>query len=79
MPLEHGKSKESLHENIKKLIGEGRSRKQAVAIAYSVARKNKHGDIGTITPQDVYRQKYAGRQNQACTACKYQEQQMPYI
>ena len=79
MPLIQGSSKESIHENIKRELAEKKPRKQAVAIAYSVARKSKHGDIGTITPQDVYRRKYAGRENQGCTNAKYQEQQMPYI
>ena len=79
MPLVQGSGEESIHENIKREIAAGKPRKQAVAIAYSVARKNKHGDLGTITPQDIYRRKYSGRENQACTLAKYQEQQMPYI
>ena len=41
MPLIQGSSEESVHANIKKLIGEGYKRKQAVAIAYSVAEKAK--------------------------------------
>lgn len=41
MPLIQGSSEESIHTNIKKLIGEGYKRKQAVAIAYSVAEKAK--------------------------------------
>ena len=41
MPLIQGSSEESIHSNIKKLIGEGYKRKQAVAIAYSVAEKAK--------------------------------------
>lgn len=79
MPLVQGNSPQSLHENIKRELAAGKPRKQAVAIAYSVARKNKHGDVGTITPQDVYRRKYAGRENQACVSCAYQEQEMPYV
>lgn len=79
MPLVKGSSQESIHENIKREIAAGKKPKQAAAIAYSVARKAKHGDIGTITPQDIYRRKYSGRQNQACTLAKYQEQEMPYI
>ena len=77
MPLVKGHSPESVHENIKRELAAGKPRKQAIAIAMSVARKN--GDMGVITPQDIYRAKYKGRENQACTACKYQEQQMPYI
>jgi len=41
MPLIQGSSEASIHSNIKKLIGEGYKRKQAVAIAYSVAEKTK--------------------------------------
>ena len=41
MPLMQGSSEESMHVNIKKLIREGHKRKQAVAIAYSIAEKAK--------------------------------------
>jgi hypothetical protein len=44
MPLIQGSSEASIHSNIKKLIGEGYKRKQAVAIAYSIA-KNKDDEI----------------------------------
>jgi hypothetical protein len=42
MPLIQGSSEASIHSNIKKLIGEGHKRKQAIAIAYNVAEKSKH-------------------------------------
>ena len=42
MPLVQGSSEESIHSNIKKLIGEGYKRKQAVAIALSTAGKAKN-------------------------------------
>lgn len=45
MPLIEGSSEESLHENIKKLIGEGKSRAQAVAIAYEIRDKTLKGDM----------------------------------
>jgi hypothetical protein len=68
----------SIHENIKKFLAQGMKKREAVKKARELAY-GKHGDIGTITPQDIYRQKYAGRENQACTNAKYQEQEMPYI
>lgn len=79
MTLKQGFSPQSIHENIKSELAAGKPKKQAVAIAYSVARKSKHGDLGTITPQDIYRRKYSGQQNQANTLSEYQEQKMPYI
>lgn len=42
MPLKKGSSKKTMSENIKTEIREGRPQKQAVAIAYSVARKSKN-------------------------------------
>ena len=41
MPLINGYSQKSISKNIKTLIGEGKSQKQAVAIAKSVAKKAK--------------------------------------
>ncbi|MFZ9326492.1 MAG: hypothetical protein ACO24H_03395 [Polynucleobacter sp.] len=41
MPLKKGKSKKTIEANISKLIKEGHSRAQAVAIAYSSARKSR--------------------------------------
>lgn len=39
MPLKRGASKEAIRENIKKEMHAGKPQKQAIAIAYSVARK----------------------------------------
>ena len=41
MPLKRSGSKKAFKENVKKEIKAGKPRKQAVAIAYSVKRKNK--------------------------------------
>lgn len=41
MPLNQESSSLTIHENIKKLIGEGKSRKEALAIAYDIQRKNR--------------------------------------
>lgn len=42
MPLNEGKSDKSRSKNIEKLINEGYEKKQAVAIAYNVQRKEEH-------------------------------------
>ncbi len=41
MPLKKGKSKKVMSENIRTEMHEGKPQKQAVAIAYSMARKSK--------------------------------------
>lgn len=41
MPLKSGKSKKAFSSNVKTEMAAGKPQKQAVAIAYSVARKSK--------------------------------------
>jgi hypothetical protein len=67
MPLIQGSSEASIHSNIKKLIGEGYKRKQAVAIAYSIA-KNKDDEIEKKPVQ--YKN---------CLDPKEETQQFPYL
>lgn len=69
MPLVSGTSEESIHENIKKLIGEGYPRKQAVAISLTKAGKAKsQKDQGEKKP------------SQYKNGCSNQEtQQFPYL
>ena len=43
MPLEEGKSRKTISDNIKELIESGMGRKQAAAIAYTKAKKRKRG------------------------------------
>lgn len=43
MPLKSGSSKKAFSSNIKTEMKAGKPQKQAVAIAYSVARKGKKG------------------------------------
>lgn len=48
----------NIHERIKELLGEGVPRREAIAKAKAEAGKLDRGDIGTITPKDVYRYKF---------------------
>lgn len=41
MPLSKGSSRKTISKNIAKLVREGKPAKQAIAIAYSEARKKK--------------------------------------
>jgi hypothetical protein len=43
MPLKHSASKNAMSKNIKTEMKAGKPQKQAVAIAYSVAKKAKKG------------------------------------
>lgn len=72
MPLIQGSNEESMHANIKKLIGEGYKRKQAVAIAYSIAEKAKSKD-------DQIEKRPFQYKNQYTSASKEETQQFPYL
>jgi hypothetical protein len=72
MPLIQGSSEESLHANIKKLIGEGYKRKQAVAIAYSIAEKAKSKD-------DQIEKKPFQYKNSCLETARKEIQQFPYL
>lgn len=72
MPLIQGSSKASMHENIKKLIGEGYKRKQAVAIAYSVAKKAKSKEDQIEKKPSQYKYLCMGDPEQ-------ETQQFPYL
>jgi hypothetical protein len=43
MPLKKGKSKKAISVNVSELMRGGREQKQAVAIAYNVAKKKRKG------------------------------------
>jgi hypothetical protein len=73
MPLIQGSSEESMHENIKKLIGEGYKRKQALAIAYSIAEKAKKKD-DQIEKKPVQYKNYC-----MISDPKQETQQFPYL
>lgn len=72
MPLIQGSSEESMHANIKKLIGEGYKRKQAVAIAYSIVEKSKSQD-------DQIEKKPFQYKNTCSEISKQETQQFPYL
>jgi hypothetical protein len=46
MPLKKGKSAKTVSSNIRTMMHEGKPQKQAIAIAYAVAKKAKRGKKG---------------------------------
>ncbi len=60
MPLKQGKSKKILSENIATEIKAGRPKKQAIAIAFSMAKESNKKTIpskhaSSISPQGMYK------------------------
>jgi hypothetical protein len=51
-----------IHERIKEMLGEGIPRRQAILRAKKEASNVNRGDIGTVTPKEVYRHKYQAEQ-----------------
>ena len=47
-----------MHERIKELLGEGKSRRESIAMARQELAKGYNGDAGTISKKDIYRAKY---------------------
>lgn len=72
MPLIQGSSEGSMHANIKKLLGEGYKRKQAVAIAYSIAEKVNSNDDQIEKEPFQYK-------NHCMSTFKDGTQQFPYL
>lgn len=69
-----------VHERIKELLGEGVNRREAVMKAKQEAQDNRHGDVGTITPKDVYRSKYQAEQpSKQISPFTTQEQEQPFV
>lgn len=71
MPLIQGSSEDTIHSNIKKLIGEGYKRKQAVAIAYSEAGKSN-------SKRDQLQEKPYRYKNSCMGQNQGETQQFPY-
>jgi hypothetical protein len=46
MPLKQGSSRAAMSQNIRTEMNAGKPQKQAVAIAYSVARQHPHKNLG---------------------------------
>lgn len=72
MPLIQGSSEDTIHSNIKKLIGEGYKRKQAIAIAYSEVGKSNNKKDQLLEKPQLYKN--------SCMGQNYGEtQQFPYL
>jgi hypothetical protein len=52
MPLKKGKSKKIISQNIREMMHSGHPQKQAVAAAYSTARKSKISGLGGERAKD---------------------------
>ena len=68
MPLEKGSSETSIHTNIKRLIGEGKSRSQAVAIANKIAEEGNTDDDLECSALGYEKEHYLDPHNQTGAA-----------
>jgi hypothetical protein len=71
-----------MHERIKELLGENVPRREAVLRAKQEMKSASHGDVGTITPKDVYRSKYqaeAHSPNKQVSPLTAQVQEYPFM
>jgi hypothetical protein len=71
---------DGVHEKIKKMIGDGIPRKEAIKRAHAQARAEQQGTVGTVTPRDVMNYKYqAERPGRQMSPFRVQEQNFPFI
>jgi hypothetical protein len=69
-----------VHERIKELLGEGKSKREAVLRARHEMQGMDRGDVGTITPKDVYRSKYQSpTPSKQISPLTTQVQEYPYL
>lgn len=74
-------AKMKIHERIKDLIANhNMPRREAVKLAMAEGNEAKVGDVGTITPKDVYRHKFQAEQpGKQMSPFRTQEQNFPFI
>lgn len=71
---------DGVHEKIKKMLGDGLKRKEAIKRAHAQAKAEGDGAAGTITPRDVMNYKYqAEKPGRQMSPFRSQEQKFPFI